>query len=116
MFCKTLFALFALGITCNSRGTDSLYLTGWAQFGGVSRAIITRLPENKSWIVRSDLEIAGFRLERLDVPRGRAWVKHGNDLLDVSLVSSSSSDPLVSFLRKGALPPDYAGTWPGGYE
>ena len=81
MSCKTLFALFALAITCNSRAADSLYLTGWAQFGGVSLAVMTRLPENQTWIVRSDLEIAGFRLERLDVARGRAWVKHGNDLL-----------------------------------
>jgi hypothetical protein len=95
----------------------NLYLTGWAEFGGVSRAVITQLPENQSWIVRSDYDVGGYRLQLLDVGHGRAYVKHGDTIIDFSLVSSVSTiDPLVSFLRKGELPPEYVGPWPAGYE
>src|SRR6266404_1157652 len=115
---KTLFAFFSLTVAaCRLCAAERLYSTGWAEFGGVSRAVITLLPENQTWIVRSDRDVAGFRLERLDATRGRAWVKHGAELLDATLVSSAASaDPLVNFLRTGELPPDYTGPWPAGYE
>jgi len=114
---KTLLLTCVLGTaglqTCSA---GALYLSGWAEFGGVSRALITELPENRTWIIRSDVEVAGFNLEHLEISRAvracdtepRCW----------SLKSPPAPTPptAVEFPANRRPASDYLGPWPTGYE